>query len=1026
MSRRVSVLPARRLPALASLVLAGTLGVTLLAPGSSAATGSPPAATTAAVPEATAPELTAQLDPQDATVVRGDRFSVSGTIREVTERGEAGAGVPASFTLAVTDADGRVLGSQDITAADDGTFATMVPGATTARLPRRGPAATLGLRVLDATAGDLAAADAGAAPVVVAAAATGLEIENSFVSSVGWVKPGESYPSRIIVTNPTSAPVPGATVTVTAPEGTSFVSAAGPGAETVTPGTVTWTLDPVPAADGAVPGRATLVIESEADTTTDLPTVVWRDLSTTATLTSATTETVVSHGPKVIPPAERFDTARYGDRPFPVVPVAYNDRDYVEGHDGGDLDRVINDPAFEGSTFNLFQEMSLGQLFPAGDVPSDGLATADFDYAPGFDFTNIVPGQTCTGGATYEDLPFPAEGTPLYPERVTDGVYNLPGNTAYYGADANGTAVIGALGGVAALQQIDSGCGPTGKLVYDTAQIADPEIDYSDFDTDKDGLVDFFMTVFAGCGGNGASQLGACSDAPSDTLPYDNIWPHSSSLEFYYTDPDTGQTGYVSDDQLKDLEGRPLWYTNERRRDMTTEDTGDALKVFVRVGPYNVNPETAIDKASVISHEYGHSLGLPDFYSLGGRETYGDWNLMATDKSQNMDAFSRQELGWVVPQQLEAGTSPSVTGWTDSKEDIGSIVWQQPDGTPYTLEDGVDGSVRNSLMYAAKLPGRQLVDPAKFATGDTATLSHAWFSGSGNDYGCATNGGGHNLDLAIPGAAALPAGSTLRLDLKSLWDIEWDYDYGYVLTSIDGGETFTSNPSENGYTTSNAGIPGNPNMNSCQEAYDNGLTGTSGSYKAGTEAADRVTGTYPESVFASDTFDISELAGAEIPVLRFSYATDPGLARPGWFIDDVVVTATTPDGEQVLLETDFESSGGPDDPRIFNGGCQADNPGSDCTKGWQYVSAGDEAHVRPLLLPRDARPLRVRPRWSGPGRPGPDRVRGGALPRLHRRGARLRQRRHRRPAGAVTARQPARAQLGHAGPRRRGLDRGRR
>ena len=363
----------------------------------------------------------------------------------------------------------------------------------------------------------------------------------------------------------------------------------------------------------------------------------------------------------------------------------------------------------------------------------------------------------------------------------------------------------------------------------------------------------------------------------------------------------------------------------------------------MRVGPYNVNPETAIDKASVISHEYGHSLGLPDFYSLGGRETYGDWNLMATDKSQNMDAFSRQELGWVVPQQLEAGTSPSVTGWTDSKEDIGRIVWQQPDGTPYTLEDGVDGSVRNSLMYAAKLPGRQLVDPAKFATGDTATLSHAWFSGSGNDYGCATNGGGHNLDLAIPGAAALPAGSTLRLDLKSLWDIEWDYDYGYVLTSTDGGETFTSNPSENGYTTPNAGVPGNPNMNSCQEAYDNGLTGTSGSYKAGTEAADRVTGTYPESVFASDTFDISELAGAEIPVLRFSYATDPGLARPGWFIDDVVVTATTPDGEQVLLETDFESSGGPDDPRIFNGGCQADNPGSDCTKGWQYVSAGDEA-----------------------------------------------------------------------------------
>ncbi len=103
---------------------------------------------------------------------------------------------------------------------------------------------------------------------------------------------------------------------------------------------------------------------------------------------------------------------------------------------------------------------------------------------------------------------------------------------------------------------------------------------------------------------------------------------------------------------------------------------GDDLKVFVRVGPYNVNPETAIDKASVISHEYGHSLGLPDFYSTGSRETYGDWNLMATDKSQNMDIFSRQELGWVVPEVLEPGTSRTVTGWTDSKQDTDAITWQ--------------------------------------------------------------------------------------------------------------------------------------------------------------------------------------------------------------------------------------------------------------------------------------------------------------------------------------------------------------
>lgn len=45
-----------------------------------------------------------------------------------------------------------------------------------------------------------------AAPGVVAAPPSeatlgGLAVENSFVSSVGWVKPGETYPSRILLTN---------------------------------------------------------------------------------------------------------------------------------------------------------------------------------------------------------------------------------------------------------------------------------------------------------------------------------------------------------------------------------------------------------------------------------------------------------------------------------------------------------------------------------------------------------------------------------------------------------------------------------------------------------------------------------------------------------------------------------------------------------------------------------------------------------------------------------------------------------
>ncbi|MGH3308777.1 MAG: hypothetical protein ACRDOX_13940, partial [Nocardioides sp.] len=64
--------------------------------------------------------------------------------------------------------------------------------------------------------------------------ADGLTIENSFVSAQGWVKPGDSYPSRILLGNETGSAINGATVTITAPRGTTFLNARGPGDHPVT------------------------------------------------------------------------------------------------------------------------------------------------------------------------------------------------------------------------------------------------------------------------------------------------------------------------------------------------------------------------------------------------------------------------------------------------------------------------------------------------------------------------------------------------------------------------------------------------------------------------------------------------------------------------------------------------------------------------------------------------------------------------------------------------------------------------
>ena len=781
------------------------------------------------------------------------------------------------------------------------------------------------------------------APLPSTGSVGGLAVENSYVSHLGWVKPGEAYPSRFLVRN-TGAGAAAFSVDLPETRGMRWTSAsAAVGTASLSGGVVRWKVT------GLEPGaRAVLILEARADTTSQEPTVVWRNISSRGTVTVGSARAVfASHGPKVIPPHGGYETARYGDRPFPVVPVDY--ADFSHTRSSAKLDSTINGRTNPASTYNLYQEISYGQLFPKATIPS--VALKDKSYSPDpqpLRFSRLDPAatNTCTGVTAVD--PTSGEPLPTYTDRIRDGWYQLPGQRSYYGSDANGSAIVGSVAGVAALQNIDGGCGPTAKLAYDAAVVADPDIDYSDYDTDKDGVVDFFEVVFEGCGGNGESQLNT-DNAKCNGVGYDNVWPHSSSLEGTYTDPTTGLTGYISKDQLKDYEGHPLWYTDKTYKHHTTKDMGKDLIEYVRVGPYNVNPETAIDFASVISHEYGHSLGLPDYYSTGSRETYGDWMIMATDKSQNMDAIGKKELGWVVPDVLPVGVT-KVKGWHDTKRDTGTIHWVTPTGRPYTLSAKAgDYGIHNGQAYYAALPGRQLLDP-KLITANGG--KQVWYSGSGNDFGC-TPRAGHNLDIAVPALAKLPAGTKVTLSFKSLWAMEWDFDYGFVMTGkpdSHGAYTYTAQPSANNYTTPSVL---NPNQNGCQQTYGNGLTGTSTSFKAGTATVDRVAGTYDAPVFVDDSYDVSSLAGVAGGVIRFSYATDPGVAKLGWIIDNLKVTA----GSQVLYSSDFEGTQAANDPSVYPGGCKEDLSTSNglCTEGFQLLTAGtpSEAEHAYLLEMRD-------------------------------------------------------------------------
>ena len=586
------------------------------------------------------------LDPSGAPYRVGEALTVTGNIAQLDNLTDLGpvvrTGVAATFTLAVITPSGEVrpLPGGPVTAASNGDFSATIPASLTSDLSAVGDELelTIAVAALNATYTDLstgawAAEDAGRLPVTLLAAPNRLTLRASFVSSTGWVKPGDTFPMRIFVSNPTDSAATGVATTLTAPPSLTFLTATpllGAGTASVSAGTVNWSIPSLAAATAGGPTVRTLVVTARAanTTSTEDPEVVWKDLSTSASLTyngyTGSAITSSTHGPKVIPPDGGFETARYGDKPFPIVPVEYVDLERQNNatfdNDAEKLDVVVNDPGFVGSTFNLYQEMSYGQLFPEGSVPSAGIASATFSgYGPGYDFTTpdrTDPTNAACRGATTAETPG-VIGSPAFDTRIQDGWYQLPGTTEYYGGDF---PVFTSL-----TLAIDSACGPLGKGVFDAAQIADPEIDYNQFDSDKDGVVDFFMLVFVGCGGNGASQVAPLCEYLGNQAPfYDNIWPHSSSLEAQFQDEATGLRGYISDDQLKSLSEVPQCWETAQRFDFGdciaagTGGTGlDSLPVYVRVGPYNVNPETVFQSASVISHEYGHHLGLARFLRLG-------------------------------------------------------------------------------------------------------------------------------------------------------------------------------------------------------------------------------------------------------------------------------------------------------------------------------------------------------------------------------------------------------------------------
>ena len=182
------------------------------------------------------------------------------------------------------------------------------------------------------------------------------------------------------------------------------------------------------------------------------------------------------------------------------------------------------------------------------------------------------------------------------PEFDVYGPYTLSKDVAYYGeqkGDIHDTNAFDAF--------------------VEAVQLANEDIDFSQYDTNGDGKVDNIFFYYAGHNqAEGASE--------------NTIWPHSSNLQSRDIVLDGKQiTTYACTSELK----------------------GSGGTVMCGIGTF--------------CHEFSHVLGLPDWYDTSyGQYTVGSWSIMASGNYNNYghtpptySSYERFYLGWLKPEQLK-------------------------------------------------------------------------------------------------------------------------------------------------------------------------------------------------------------------------------------------------------------------------------------------------------------------------------------------------------------------------------------
>lgn len=210
-------------------------------------------------------------------------------------------------------------------------------------------------------------------------------------------------------------------------------------------------------------------------------------------------------------------------------------------------------------------------------------------------------------------------------------------------------------------------------MIVEACRLVDDSVDFSLYDNDKDGVVDFVYVMYAGLGE---------ADGGGDNT----IWPHQ-----YYV------YQYLSLDKTKIY------------RYACSNEMDNYTKHHTGIGTF--------------CHEFSHVLGLPDLYetnttSMHDQKTLGQWSILDYGPYNNdgntppaYSAYERFFMGWLTPRLITEPENITLAELNDSQEallisssDQHNLIGNDPDPTTFYLLEN-----RQQVGWDEYLPGHGLM-----------------------------------------------------------------------------------------------------------------------------------------------------------------------------------------------------------------------------------------------------------------------------------------------------------------------------